>query len=808
MKEILLRYQTVLITDLVLFILCIAGLYQIAQKADLPIIINSTPLLVVDGVKNNNNFIKPNDRLLSVDNLKFNSREEIELYTDGKEINTPVVLELKRGAERYYVTTNFVQCYSVFYLVTAFLTGFIFFFIAIFVYINATEKLSAAAFHNVVVATAVIIMMTWGNYNVEPFGLGYIIRFIFHTAYSFAPSLFLHFALVFPSNRVNSKILFSFYSLSSFISVALNVVFVLAVTQNNLSYFAFYINLFNLCRFFIVISVLSALVLFIRSYFKTTLVTEKKKLKWILLGLIVGPGAFVFLWVIPQSITTYGLVPEELIVLLMTSVPIAFGISIVRYHLLDIDLVLRRSLIYTVVILLLLIIYIAVIVGFSASFNYANSGAISIVAAIVIALLSQPVKQKVQSFVDKKFYHVRYNFNMALEKLFEAIKNSADIESLCGNTIGQIQAIIPVKEAEFYFVEYLLNSIGSSIYSGKTAKPKWLNELIENRTGAEFWGVKNYIEPGLNFKHIECNGLKNDGCAVIFPVNNSQKRLIAMLLLGGKKAENKYTFEDIDLLKKVTNQVGLTIERIQLQENVIKGKLEQEKLEELNRLKSLFISGVSHELKTPLTSIRIFSELMSSPNLSPEKRLEYFNTIEGESNRLTLMINNILNFAKIEKGTRQFLFSEIDLSSVVKQGIKLFEYQLNSLGFYVSCNTPEQSLIVYGDENALLEVITNLISNSIKYSKAQKHLEINGGFASGNITLKITDKGVGIEKEEIEKIFEPFYRAGGRECQGQIEGAGLGLSIVKHIIDAHNGSILYESEKGKGTTVTLTFPSI
>lgn len=253
---------------------------------------------------------------------------------------------------------------------------------------------------------------------------------MFHMAYALVPVLFLHFTLVFPSDRLNKSVITFFYTLAAIISLFLDVVFVLALSKNKPEYYSLYIDLFNLYRIFVVVSVLAALSIFIYAYKKTTGFSEKKKLKWILFGLVIDPCSFIFLWVIPQSITTYGLVPEELVISLMTSVPVAFGIAIVRYHLLNIDLILRRRIVYSFVIIMLLAIYVIIIIGISSLLNLTNSLFISTIAAVLIALISQPIKIKAQNIVDKKFYHINYNFRLALEELLGGIQNSNDLDTL------------------------------------------------------------------------------------------------------------------------------------------------------------------------------------------------------------------------------------------------------------------------------------------------------------------------------------------------------------------------------------------
>lgn len=265
-------------------------------------------------------------------------------------------------------------------------------------------------------------------------------------------------------------------------------------------------------------------------------------------------------------------------------------------------------------------------------------------------------------------------------------------------------------------------------------------------------GIKTFIEPGLVIEPFEDDFLVSLGYVIGFPIETSGKKLKALLLLGKKKSENKFSFEDVDFLTRVAIQAGLTIERIELQEGIIREKLEKERLVDLSIMKSIFISGVSYELKTPLTSIHMFAELMSQQNTDEQKRVEYFKIIEGESNRLTNMINNILSITKIEKGIKEYNFTEIELNSIINKVLNLLEYQLTLLGFEVVVQLTEEELLINGDESAIHEIIINLLSNSIKYSKGIKQIKIISTKKANRANIFISDKGIGINREDMKSI--------------------------------------------------------
>jgi len=241
---------------------------------------------------------------------------------------------------------------------------------------------------------------------------------------------------------------------------------------------------------------------------------------------------------------------------------------------------------------------------------------------------------------------------------------------------------------------------------------------------------------------------------------------------------------------------------------LITERIESERLDELNRLKSYFISSVSHDMKTPLTSIKMFAELLqTSSEIKSERSKEYLEIIEGESSRLSRLIDNVLDFSKIERGVKQYRFENISLNEIVLQTLKMMQYQFKLQKFSVESILSNEEKTIHADKDALEEALINLISNSIKYSRDKKVIRVSTYPKDDSMALAVEDEGIGIDKKDLDDIFNPFFRTDSKEVQ-RTGGAGLGLSIVKHIMDAHKGKIEVQSEPGKGSRFTLLFPKV
>ncbi len=226
----------------------------------------------------------------------------------------------------------------------------------------------------------------------------------------------------------------------------------------------------------------------------------------------------------------------------------------------------------------------------------------------------------------------------------------------------------------------------------------------------------------------------------------------------------------------------------------------------LAKLKSDFVANVSHELRTPLALIRLYAETLEMGRLnSPEKYQEYYRTIRKESERLTGLINNILDFSRIEAGKKEYSFRETDMGELVHNTIDAYRFQIEQNGFTyqenIACDLPP----VRVDREAIARSLLNLVNNAIKYSHEEKFVGVNLYRTNGTMRLEVVDHGIGIPRSEQSKIFEKFYRVG-NPLVHNTKGSGLGLSLVRHIAQAHGGDVAVESSPGKGSKFTFTLP--
>jgi signal transduction histidine kinase len=229
----------------------------------------------------------------------------------------------------------------------------------------------------------------------------------------------------------------------------------------------------------------------------------------------------------------------------------------------------------------------------------------------------------------------------------------------------------------------------------------------------------------------------------------------------------------------------------------------------LARQKTDFVGNVSHELKTPLTSIRMFSELLAEGRVADAaKQRSYLQIITAEAARLTRLINNVLDFSRMERGEKKYNFQPCDLAGVVRGIEQAFRPHLEAGGFKFTCELPEAPVAVRGDADALSQIIVNLLSNAEKYSNGGKEIVLQASRRESPLPhaeIKVLDRGSGVPRGSGEKIFEKFYRAHDSLASG-IQGSGLGLTIARQIARAHGGDVVYEPRDGGGSCFILRLP--
>ena len=806
------KYSLYFIFAVTALALGVSAISRLLIKADLPFTYGSSRHETV--IESDFGVFKKGDIINAVNGVDVESAFEIEIiidnYQPGDEIPvtftdlSSVKKTMPVTLVRYFKDYNFI-------LITA-IAGFTFWILGVLIIISKPGDKTAVHLFLALLTFSIAILTTSGYYAGGSDWIGYAVRLSHTLSYIFGTVFFLMFMNNFPYASVKKMnllkyLLYAFIIGSSSFAAYVNYITLRDINTPMLEIFQI---VWRACEMILLTGLIAGTLLLIYKYRRIKDTPGRRKIEWIFWGMAIGVGPFIIFWLIPNIFELKYILSEELTHVFLIIVPVTFTIAVVRYQLLDIEIIIKRSLIYFILITILLFLYFELIY-FSSNFFTKVLGYESkdfyIIAAILIALLLNPLRLRIKRFVDRVFYREKYAFDKAVQKISALTKECRTYDELGSILLKEINELIPVRSI----------ALVSRTLTGDRMRVLAQNNFDMLKKNIRAFRIKNLnidvdlpfaleqkVESGFKFSNMLDRVLNRWQIALIIPLSADKNEAIGALLLGDKLSGAKYSGSDYELLNTIASSAALIIRRIELQEKLIIEEVELEKAKEINELKSYFVASVSHDLKTPLSSIKIFSELLQNENITKEKSREYISIIGGETERLKRMIENVLDYSKMEKGLKQFNFKKIDLNDSAEEVLKRMNYELRMKKFTVDKSLSTEPLFINGDPEAINSVLENLISNSIKYSEKEKHIAIVTKQINGDAEIIIEDSGKGISKKNLSHIFDPFFREDDVESSN-IKGAGFGLSIVKNIVNAHHADIEVQSCEGEGSTFKIKF---
>jgi len=748
-------------------------------------------------------------QLIRIDNVEIQGDRDEEFALWTKKIGDPAEFYVKIDGNiekkiapvaPYYSRADFPLLY--------FIIGLFCFFIGTAVFLLRPNDLKARIFYWTILVFASAVMISGDNYCLRRNWPSFLPCLLFILAYALAPALMLKFSVAFGETTTWRTRLLIFLP-PVLIAGAQEAMFLYSFLTPSIKVFRLYQETYFVFLVYIIIYVLFSIAYLWRNYRRAKLDEEKAQIKWIFYGLIVGLSPFIFLYQIPRTVGFEGLLSEEVSTVFFIVIPIVFAIAIIRYKLMHIELVINRSLVYsllTIFIVSLYLIFIEVSQKLFSRFFFVHETVFSAIGVFLAAAAFRPALTKIQDLVDKAFFRKSYDYRRTVLRFNSSAQRFANRDELSDYFLQEIKRVIPVESSSLIIEPESGRGMVSHPVLLRGEPPLFEGYQIRNRGVLDVFARRGGVqtEENIDFSQEKTLEAKKIDVALplIFPSGGTQ----GFLFLGKKKSGTRFTREDIELIRTMASELALNLNRLSLQEEVIYERASKEKLDEVNRLKTEFISSVSHELRTPMSSIQGLAEILQSGKVRDrEKREKFLDLMVSESSRLSRFLHNILDFGRIEQGAKSYHFCRADIIAIVHEVIAVFQQTLDSLSFHVDLRLPKGTCFLDIDQDAIKQALINLVDNAIKYSEESKVILI--GFREGESTVEIIikDQGIGIPAEDLGKIFEQFYRAPQAEALN-VKGAGLGLKIVKHIMAAHKGDVLAQSEVGKGSTFTLIFP--
>ena len=684
--------------------------------------------------------------------------------------------------------------------------GFILIFMAFVVFLLRPQELRPRLFYWASLFVSCSLMVSGGFYCLTKEWLSYIPGILFYAFYPLIPTLVLHFSLTFMRKR--SKLYDYLIYIPAIVFIGfVEYFFLLSSMTSTIDAYRHYQSFSLFFRGFFIFYFLFSFVVLILRYRKTHLAEHKAQIKWILYGLLFGVGPMIIMYQLPRVLINRPLISEELVPVFVIFIPVAFAISIFRFKLMNIELVINRSLVYSILTVFTVSFYLLFVQAIQSLFSQYltdRQTMISVFGAFAVALAFNPARKRIQEFVDRSFFRVSYDYKKSILSFNERAHKIVRRDHLVDFFLMKIEKTVP------------MDDLGLSVYSGRPGKQKvlWRKGKSENLSSFSYDVLKSgrvfarrnsvLTELGVDFS-VE-KSIENINLDMVISLPFLTTAFVGIIGMGKKKAGTRFSKEDIELLLTLAETFALNLERIHLQEEVIYERAEKEKFDELNRLKTEFISTVSHEIRTPMSSIHGMSEILQQGKIKgKEKQEEILDLMTDECGRLSRFLHNILDYGKIEQEAKTFNFQKTDISRVIEDVLKLYAYRFESLGFSVTKQIPHIPVFLDIDPDALKQALTNLIDNAIKYSSKKREIDVTLAEKNDHVEIRVQDRGIGIPDKERQKIFKGFYRVSDAQHLAP-KGVGLGLKIVKHIMEAHGGDVRIESQPGEGSAFILVFP--
>jgi len=275
-------------------------------------------------------------------------------------------------------------------------------------------------------------------------------------------------------------------------------------------------------------------------------------------------------------------------------------------------------------------------------------------------------------------------------------------------------------------------------------------------------------------------------CLVLAVPLIAREKVIGVLEAVNKKGEAEFTQEDIELLTVLGDQAAVAVQNALLFQQ------------------SDLISEIVHEMRTPLTSVVAYADLMQRPGATLSQCIQFADIIRREAERINEIANNFLDLARLESGRASLARDPVELGTVIRMAVNVLMPQADNKQIEVSVDVPAAMPSVIGDAQRLHQVMLNLLSNAVKYCHPGDNVTITARGEEDHVTVSVADTGPGIPADALSHIFERFYRV--PDAENQAVGTGLGLTITRQVIEAHGGEIHVSSEEGHGATFTCTLP--
>jgi signal transduction histidine kinase len=642
-------------------------------------------------------------------------------------------------------------------------------------------------------------------------------------ALTLTPALAIHFFLEFPEERWLAKTQWWFLLyIPSLVLMALLVsAYARAVAQGTGLYLApRYWRLVKISFGYLGLSGAIGLASLGYAYTTTSRPIVKRQIQWIMWGLACG----IVTIIIDMILTLTKLQNYEANTLLLVGVlplPIAVAFAIFRYRLLDIELVVNRSVVYGLLTAVLAAVYLILISLFSTALGVAaGSGSYTLivfVSALFIGILVIPLRNRIQAVIDRVFFRSQLDYQQALSEwsqdLGVSLRFSSVRQLLCEEVPRQMsieKAWLLVLNQEETYLEPLAAT--SEVEEAEISQQSEMALSVQSPLAVRLNRPDSSVLLGGGEVRRDAGadlplGWRDVGVRVGLPLVSGGS-LVGIYLLGSKLSGDIYQRQELDLLRTLANQAAVTIANARFYEEIhaFSHELEDKVQERTKELRS-FVAAIYHELSTPLTAMRGYTAFILDGRAGAlsDKQVSCLTIVRRNIERLMRLVADLSDISRIDDGRLTIYPEPVNLQESVDETVKSLSSAIVEKDLQVSIDLSPQATTVTADPQRLVQILTNLVGNACHYTMVGGHITIASRRIHSLVELTVQDTGIGIRKDELDRIFERFYRSDDPLVRDQ-PGTGMGLSITKSLVEMHGSHLWVKSEVGKGSTFGFTLP--
>jgi len=722
--------------------------------------------------------ISTGDTLLAIENSIVKNPLLIKKIADTKKAGTKISLTILKNNKPFTTSVALTPKYKSYFIILNITIALLFSIIGIFVYFVKTEVTAARIFGWTTLLASTTILIFWRNYPYFNQPLEYFLSAFYLLIYSLLPAFLLYFTASYP---YKAKFLTKGYSpLTTIftpgvvIAILLEIKYFTFIKSNSLNDFADYISTYNVFRAYLIVYIFLSMLSLAMANKNAATHNDKKKVQWILWALVLGISPFLFLWTLFLSLGVNPIYSEFVNYPFMLIIPVGIAISIVKFKTFDIEVVINKSIVYSLLTGLIIFTYLAItfLISLVAQIKRPDPyNLLTIIFTLTIAFFLIPLKEKMQAFVDKLFYRTKYDYRIMRDDFSKLITEACNVDTLTNLTLKKIKSYFQIDKIMLMLPDAFTNKLCISKQIGFTPREKKFVTI--DTTGK--------ASPGKTGVHLT------------IPVTLDHS-LAGLLLIGKKLSERPFSELEVNQMYHLLRDSLIALDRLRLRQAMLIEQAENKRLQEINALKSEFISHVSHELITPVAAINWSTSLMLRgvpEKLSPKIR-EYVINVKESVTHLKSMIETLLDITKIEAGKIGISPVPLNLLNEVNHVLLILSPGLETKKLKPKINI-ENSLTLLADKTSLIRIMTNLIDNAIKFSDNETSIIISAEKTKkGKISISVTNHGTTIPEDRIDSIFDKFSQVQNNDQKNK--GLGLGLYMTKKLIELHGGTITVTSK--------------